>query len=91
MLRALIVCVLRIRRLQPDSALAEQPLDQLLHVGMLVQVEAIADLPLLDDEVLGLFGLDDTAWVNSEFGIKITVKCLGLGYGWLFMIVLRSL
>ena len=35
--------ILRIRRLQPGGTFTQQTLHQLLHVGMLVQVEAIAD------------------------------------------------
>ena len=41
-----------------------------------MQVEAVADLTLLDNEVLRLFGLDNTAGSKDELGIKVAVKCL---------------
>ena len=43
---------------------------------MLVQVEAVAKLALLDDEMLGLLGFDDTARMKTDFGIQIAVPRL---------------
>ena len=63
------------RRLQPARALAEQRLHQLPDVRMEVRVDAIAELALLDDEVLRLLRLgdDDLAGPVDEVGVLVAV------------------
>ena len=77
--------------MQPGGAFAEQPLHQLLHVGMLVQVKAITDLTLLNDEVLGLVRLDHSFRLEGEFGIPVNVEAVGLCYGYVVHDMLRCL
>src|SRR3712207_625476 len=44
---------------------------------MKVREEMIADLALLNDEVLGLLRFHDTGWLEDQFVVQVAVKVLG--------------
>ena len=55
-----------------------------------MQVKAVTELALLDDEILGLFCVGHTAWKENEFVVHVAVKLLALSRRSVLHDILRS-